>query len=61
MELGMWNSIAIVLGFSVLVIVLDEWVVKPLRERHWEKRAAAGDKDFQELIRIAKSAKVYEE
>ena len=61
MELGLWNSIAIVLGFSFLVIGLDEYVVKPWREKRWERRAAAGDKDAQELLRVARSAKVYEE
>jgi len=61
MELGLWHSIAIVLGFSFLVIGLDEYVVKPWREKRWERRAAAGDKDAQELLRVARSAKVYEE
>jgi len=61
MELGLWNSIAIVLGFSFLVIGLDEYVVKPWREKRWERRAAAGDKDAEELLRVARSAKVYEE
>jgi hypothetical protein len=61
MELGMWSSVTIVVGFSFLVIFLDEWVVKPWRERRWERKAASGDKEFEELVRIAKSAKVYEE
>jgi hypothetical protein len=61
MQLGLWNSIAIVVGFSFLVIGLDEYVAKPWRHRHWEKRAASGDKDAQELLRIARSAKVSDE
>jgi hypothetical protein len=61
MELGLWNSIFIVLGFSVLVVVLDEFVAKPWRKSRWEKRAASGDKEAQELLRMAKSAKVSEE
>jgi hypothetical protein len=61
MKLEMWNSVVIVLGFSFIVIALDEWVVKAWRHRKWERRAAAGDKDAQELLRIARSAKVSEE
>ena len=61
MTLGMWNSIAIVVGFSFLVIFLDEYVVKPWRHKKWEKQAASGDKEAQELLRMARSAKVDEE
>jgi hypothetical protein len=61
MELGMWSSIIIVTAFSFLVIGLDEYVVKPWRERKWERLAASGDKEAQELLRLAKSAKVSEE
>ena len=61
MELGMWNSVAIVLGFSFLVVFLDEYVVKPWRHRRWERRAASGDRQSQELLRTAKSAKVVDE
>ena len=61
MHLEMWNSVAIVLGFSFVVVALDEWVVKPWRHRKWEHRAAAGDKEAQELLRIARSAKVSDE
>ena len=61
MHLNIWNSVAIVLGFSFLVVFLDEYVLKPMRERHWEKQAASGDKEKQELLRLARSAKVVEE
>ena len=61
MELGMWSSIIIVTGFSFLVIGLDEYVVKPWRERKWQRLAASGDKEAQEMLRLAKSAKVSEE
>ena len=61
MTLGLYNSIAIVLGFSILVVALDEYVAKPWRHRRWEARAESGDKDAQELLRIAKSAKVSDE
>jgi len=61
MTLDMWSSSAIVIGFSILVVVLDEYVVKPYRERHWEKKAAAGDPEARELLRIAASAKVIDE
>lgn len=59
--LNIWNSAAIVFVFSLIVIGLDEWVAKPLRTRIWERRAASGDKDAQELMRVAKSAHVVEE
>jgi hypothetical protein len=61
MTLGMWNSMAIVVGFSILVVVLDEYVVKPWRHKKWERKAASGDKEAQELLRMARSAKVDEE
>lgn len=61
MTLGLYNSIAIVLGFSILVVALDEYVAKPWRHSRWEARAQSGDKEAQELLRIAKSAKVSDE
>ena len=61
MVLNMWNSIAIVLGFSFLVIFLDEYIVKPWRQRKWEREAASGDKRAQELLKMARSAKVSDE
>jgi hypothetical protein len=61
MTLGMWNSIAIMLGFSFLVIFLDEYIVKPWRHKKWERKAASGDKEAEALLRIARSAKVDEE
>jgi hypothetical protein len=60
-ELGFWNSVAIVTAFSFIFVALDEYVAKPWREKRWERQAAAGDKDKQELLRIAKSAKVVDE
>ena len=47
--------------FSFVFVALDEYVAKPWREKHWEKQAAAGDKDKQELLRLARPAKVVEE
>ena len=61
MTLGLYNSIAIVFGFSFLVIGLDEFVAKPWRHKRWEQRAASGDKEAQELLRVARSAKVIDE
>ncbi len=61
MTLNMWNSIAIVLGFSFVVVFLDEYIVKPWRHKKWEKRAASGDKEAERLLRMARSAKVDEE
>jgi hypothetical protein len=61
MHLNMWNSIAIATGFSFFVIFLDEYIVRPWREKKWERLAASGDKEAQELLRIARSAKVSDE
>ncbi len=61
MTLGMWNSIAIVLGFSLFIVFVDEYVAKPWRHKRWEKKAASGDKEAQELLRMARSAKVDDE
>jgi|APFre7841882654_1041346.scaffolds.fasta_scaffold103301_2 hypothetical protein len=61
MELNMYISIAIMLGFSLFVIFLDEYVVRPWREKKWEREAASGDKRAQELLKMARSAKVKEE
>ena len=60
-SLNFWNSIAIVIGFSFLVIFADEWLLKPWREKHWERQAASGDKEKADLLRIARSAKVVDE
>jgi hypothetical protein len=61
MELGLWSSVAIVVGFSFFVVFLDEYIAKPWRHRKWERKAASGDQESQELLRMAKSAKVTEE
>jgi hypothetical protein len=61
MELNMYNSIAIVLGFSFLVVFLDEYIVKPWRHKKWERKAASGDRRAQELLKMARSAKVSDE
>ncbi len=60
-ELSFWSSVIIVLVFSFVVIALDEWVLKDWRKRRWEKAAASGDVEKQELLRLARSAKVTEE
>jgi len=61
MELGLYSSIAIVIGFSFLVIALDEYVAKPWRHRHWEAQAKSGNQEAVELLRIARTAKVTDE
>ena len=61
MQLGLWNSVIIVTVFSFLVIFMDEYIVKPWRERRWERRAAAGDQEAKELLEMARAAKVSEE
>jgi hypothetical protein len=59
--LNFWNSIVIVVVFSFIVVFADEWVLKPMRTRRWEKAAASGDKEKAELLRLARSANVQEE
>ncbi len=59
--LNLWNSVAIVLGFSFLVVFLDEYVVKPWRHKKWERQAASGDRRAAELLKMARSAKVVDE
>jgi hypothetical protein len=61
MELTLYTSILIVFGFSVLVIVLDEYVVKPWRQKKWERQAASGDGRALDLLKMARSAKVSDE
>ncbi|MBI5504000.1 MAG: hypothetical protein HY899_04315 [Deltaproteobacteria bacterium] len=60
-RLTFWNSIIIVVGFSFLVVFMDEYMLKPWREKKWERQAASGDKEKQELLKLARSAKVVEE
>jgi len=60
-QLGMWSSIIIVIGFSFVVIGVDEYIVKSWRQKHWEKLAAAGDPEKIELLRMAKAAHVVDE
>ena len=60
-HLDMISSTIIVVGFSFIVIGMDEYIVKPWRIRHWEKLAAAGDPEKIELLRMAKSAHVVDE
>jgi hypothetical protein len=61
MELGLYSSIAIVIGFSILVVALDEYVAKPFRHRRWEARASSGDENARALLQLARSAKVVDE
>ena len=61
MTLNLWNSVAIVLGFSFVVVFLDEYVAKPWRHRKWERKAASGDKQAEALLKMARSAKVVDE
>ena len=61
MELTFWSSVVIIVVFSVVFVLLDEYVAKPWREKKWERQAASGDKEKAELLRLARSAKVSEE
>ena len=61
MELNFWNSIIIVTVFSVVFVLADEYIAKPWREKSWERQAKSGDKEKEELLRIARSAKVVDE
>jgi len=60
-HLDMTSSTIIVVGFSFIVIAMDEYVIKAWRQKHWEKLAAAGDKEKIELLRMAKAAHVVDE
>ena len=60
-RLDMVNSTIIVVGFSFIVIGMDEFIIKHWRHRHWEKLAAAGDKEKIELLAAAKAAHVVDE
>lgn len=60
-HLDMVNSTVIVVAFSFFVVGLDEFVVKQWRQKHWEKLAAAGDKEKIELLAAAKAAHVVDE
>jgi hypothetical protein len=61
MELNLYSTIGIVLGFSLLVVFLDEVVVRRWREKKWEREAASGDERAKELLKMARSAKVTDE
>ena len=60
-DLNIWSSTIIVVVFSFVLIILDEYVAKPWREKRWEKQAASGDVEKQELLRLARSARPVEE
>jgi len=60
-ELDLYTSAGIIVGFSLLIVILDEFVAKPWREKKWKKQAANGDPEAQELLRIASSAMVHED
>ena len=59
--LDMKSSAAIVVGFSFVVVAMDEFVIKQWRQKHWEKLAEAGDPEKIELLRMAKEAHVVDE
>ena len=61
MHLTFWSSVVIIVVFSVIFVLLDEYVAKPWREKRWERQAASGDMEKAELLRLARSAKVSEE
>ena len=60
-HLNMTSSAIIVVGFSFLVVFMDEYIIKSWRQKHWEKLAASGDVEKIELLRMAKSAHVVDE
>jgi hypothetical protein len=61
MELTFWSSVVIIVVFSFVFVLLDEWVAKPWRTKRWERLAASGDKEKAELLKLARSAVVNEE
>lgn len=60
-ELNLYTSVGIMLVWSFAIILVDELVMRRWRERKWERKAARGDAEARELLRIAGSAKVYDE
>jgi hypothetical protein len=60
-KLDMTSSTVIVVGFSLIVIAMDEYIIKAWRQKHWEKLAAAGDKEKIELLAAARAAHVVDE
>lgn len=60
-HLNMTNSTVIVVVFSFIVVAMDEFIIKQWRQKHWEKLAAAGDKEKIELLAAAKAAHVVDE
>ena len=60
-HLNMTNSAVIVIVFSFIVVAMDEFIIKQWRVKHWEKLAAAGDKEKIELLAAAKAAHVVDE
>jgi hypothetical protein len=60
MRLTLWNTLAIAFVYSLLLIAFDEWVARPWRRRRWERKAQAGDRDAQELLRIAREVHISE-
>jgi len=60
-KLDMLSSTIIIVGFSFIVIAMDEYVIKAWRQKRWEKLAAAGDQEKIELLRMAKAAHVVDE
>ena len=60
-HLNMTNSAIIVVVFSFIVVAMDEYIIKQWRQKHWEKLAAAGDKEKIELLAAAKAAHVVDE
>ncbi len=43
MRWSLTTAIVLVLVYSVVLILFDEFVAKPWRRRRWQQRAAAGD------------------
>ncbi len=49
-------AIFIVIGYSLVLVFLDEFVAKPWRHRRLLQRARAGDRTAQELLSRARAA-----
>jgi|GEM_PF-1768627 len=49
-------AITIVIGYSLILVLLDEFVAKPWRHRRLLQRARAGDRTAQELLSRAGAA-----
>lgn len=54
MRWSIGTAVSIVLAYSLMLILIDEFVAKPWRRRRWQRRAASGDTEAQEILARAR-------